>query len=1355
MKVLVGFKGTRYANRARFANRALVLAFVFSIIFFSCSNFSGDASSALPFNQTGGTESGAENSSAKKIVTLKGTVGLSGALPKNVAAALFSQDDNPADISKTARPVVDVNGTAYDYFARAEVKDKSGAVIATATGTFGALGSAAERSFEIKLEVGKVWTIICGVKDCSSGAEVYSDSIQKEITADEPILTRSFYPAPTFKGSGTFALDVSFADPIKGVAAECSSPDWNCVIAAGATAGEKVLKSGTSESDSIKSGNYDVALKFLDESGAAIYECLQTICVFDNMKTDTWISDGSACISSGGALHVDGETAKKFLSSAIYVGKPAELSSRNDVTVDDDNGGGPYEPLESLTEAARRISLYGRGGAYKICVSGTVTGPQEIPAALTATQAKSVTILGLTGLDGNKKPRDSLDAQKGGTTLSVNSTVPITIKNLLITGGSFSGIRTKTEANCVLTLADGALVAGNSVNGAGGGIFHGGGKLFMIGWACVGDPNAASCAQSDEASSNHGTHGGGIYVRTGSKFFMGYSDDDTLCECTGGIFYNYSSNTAPTSASQDDAGGGGIDISNGSVKIASGTIKYNGAARAGGGVATSIGTIEISGGTICDNKAAQFGGGVYIGKYDAYNPKLKISGGTVIKANQAPKGGAVYFDPAGSSALFSLSGAASLPYVDAKNDIYLADGKTITVAGPLTSQETVAAITPANWKRGTKVLEAGADVTDLTTSAAKFALTAPAEDEWQNVVSEDKLEAAINAPYWIGTGGHDTNGDGTFAKPFASVERACQEMDDAQVEFIINVNGTVAGAQKIPSSLSNVAGDSADYHAKALTISGKNGPASDILSGGFTQSHKGTTLTVESPAPITIKNVTITGGYAQTNGGGIAIKGTTTVTPSVTLSDGAMVVGNSAATSGGGVYVEKAYFYMNGTAKVGGTDSGQGNSAQNGGGVYVNAGFLRLGKSSESAEAELSGGIYGNTATKEGGGISVNGSGWDVVNIEMLSGNISSNKVDGGTSGGGGVYLYCTVFDLKGGSIESNSIENPGASTCGGAININTVATLQIGGSVSIPYGGSQYKNDIAQKSSNTIELSSALDSGFAATVVANAFALDSEVLSGTEELLASECFKFNVFQPEEASQFLFVGMQGKLRTLISFPNGTQDGTETNEDDGLSYDVYKYSYINYDNLSMSVVNPYAALGYTIQAKVDGEFPEDLTKLEDGFHTVYAKIEKAGKPTIEDTVRVCVKIKTVRLTLYKGEIDHGYDKYKGRVAINGGEVRSWGSYTGWDDPTFNTYNWSFTVDAKDYKFLCQTTGSYGRDGSSGNDPLRDAYRQYTLADIKNNDGQGKAYISIYSGTYPDPSGHSDIYLTLQLWFNLTD
>lgn len=396
---------------------AFFLALIFSITFFSCSNFSGDASPALLFFQTGGGQGGsvvgAENSSAKKFATIKGTLGASGAMPKSIAASLgiiyLSAESSADEISKTARPLVNVNGTDYAYFARAEAKDQSGAVIATATGTFGALGTAAERSFEIPLEIGKVWTVICGVKDCASGAEVYADSMQKEITVDEPILNSVFYPKPTSKGTGSFSLDISFEDPIKSVVAECSSADWTGVLAAGASGTEKVLAS-----DSIKSGNYDVALKFLDESGAAVYECVQTICVFDNMKSDTWIPDGSACIASDGTLHVDGAIVKEFLSSVIYVGKPASLAAREDVRADDANGGGPWEPLESLTEAARRISLYGRGCDYKIYVSGTVTGPQEIPAALVAAKAKSVTILGLTGLDGNKKPRDSLDAEQSG-----------------------------------------------------------------------------------------------------------------------------------------------------------------------------------------------------------------------------------------------------------------------------------------------------------------------------------------------------------------------------------------------------------------------------------------------------------------------------------------------------------------------------------------------------------------------------------------------------------------------------------------------------------------------------------------------------------------------------------------------------------------------------------------------------------------------------------------------------------------------------------------------------------------------------------------------------------------------------
>ncbi len=598
-------------------------------------------------------------------------------------------------------------------------------------------------------------------------------------------------------------------------------------------------------------------------------------------------------------------------------------------------------------------------------------------------------------------------------------------------------------------------------------------------------------------------------------------------------------------------------------------------------------------------------------------------------------------------------------------------------------------------------------------------------------VGETALSAFSRTLFYVGdTGisgakGKSDSNDGNPYSPFETLNKAVaviKSMGAAGKDYKIYVSGTVEGCADLSSAL--------DGKARSITIEGANGlytsgpnagqPKDTLDADGI-----GSALCVQTTVPVSIRDLRITGADGVS---GLSIQDDGA---DVTLLGGTLITGNQ-ADKGGGVYISAGSLAIKGAVISGNIATAEG------GGIYNDGGSVTF----------YFGSIESNSALGYGGGVSNNSGSFEMKDGACIKENSANDGGDGTYSDGGGVFVYGGSFTMSGGTISGNSTNGRG-----GAVYVFGGA-FSVGGSANIPCGTG---NDVYLDSDQSIAIASALNSNFAAliTLPDDDYKMGTQVLSGTEELLDSECLKFNVFQPESASQFLFVGSQGKLRTLISFPNGTKDGTEINEDDSLSYDVYKYSYINYDTLSMSVVNPYETLGYTMQVKVDGATPDDLTKLADGFHTVYAKIEKAGKPTIEDTVRVCVKIKTVRLTLYKGEINHGYDKYKGRVAINGGEVRSWSSWTGWGDPTFNTYNWSFTVDAKDYKFLCQTTDSYGRDGSSGSDPLRDAYRQYTLAEIRNNDGKGKAYIGIYSGTYPDPSGHSNTYLTLQLWFSLTD
>ena len=445
---------------------------------------------------------------------------------------------------------------------------------------------------------------------------------------------------------------------------------------------------------------------------------------------------------------------------------------------------------------------------------------------------------------------------------------------------------------------------------------------------------------------------------------------------------------------------------------------------------------------------------------------------------------------------------------------------------------------------------------------------------------------------------------GTFINPCLTFDAAVSKLVDSSKDYTIFVSGTVTGAQAVPSGI----------QARSLTISGYNGlytsgpnagqPKDTLDADGI-----GSALCVQTNVAVTIKDLRITG--ADDDGvSGLSIQDDGV---NVTLLDGTLITGNE-SDKGGGVRISAGSLDIKGAVI-------SGNSAtDSGGGIYNEGGSVTF----------YSGSIESNSAICYGGGVCNASGSFEMKDGAVITQNSANDGGDGSLSSGGGIFVFDGSVTVSGGTISANTTNG-----LGGAVRVFDGA-FSVGGSASIPCGTG---NDIYLDEDQSIAIASALNSNFAAliTLSDDDYKMGTQVLSGTEELLDSECLKFNVFQPESASQFLFVGSQGKLRTLISFPNGTKDGTETNEDDSLSYDVYKYSYINYDNLSMSVVNPYETLGYTMQVKVDGETPEDLTKLADGFHTVYAKIEKAGKPTIEATSRVCVKIKpiTLRYRNYSG------------------------------------------------------------------------------------------------------------------------
>ncbi|UTC44033.1 InlB B-repeat-containing protein [Treponema sp. OMZ 857] len=352
------------------------------------------------------------------------------------------------------------------------------------------------------------------------------------------------------------------------------------------------------------------------------------------------------------------------------------------------NGGGIYNRGSTLTIT---------GGSFiKNKVLGSGANRQ---GGAIYSEGGSLTLDGFT--IGGDNQEDGNTAKKGGG---------IYLKNVVVTMQSV-----KVKNNKALT--------------QGGGIYLADGELKIPNGTTIADNSA-----TDNTAGNHNSEaGGGIYVEKGTL---------TL---NGGIISGNSANANK---------GGGVYLKAGTFTMNSGEIK-NCSAKYGGGVSLAgTSTFTMTGGTITGCKAdveGGKGGGIYTElktkltlEGAASNPVVisnctaKETGGGMhiytqntvtvknarIEGNSANSGGGVYLE----QGTFTIAGSTritpSTETTAGKNDVFLEEGKFITIEGTLTETGTVARITPKKYENGVKVLQAS------STECAKFTVTPKGTEIW-------------------------------------------------------------------------------------------------------------------------------------------------------------------------------------------------------------------------------------------------------------------------------------------------------------------------------------------------------------------------------------------------------------------------------------------------------------------------------------------------------------------------------------------------------------------------------------------------------------------------------------------------
>ena len=359
---------------------------------------------------------------------------------------------------------------------------------------------------------------------------------------------------------------------------------------------------------------------------------------------------------------------------------------------------------------------------------------------------------------------------------------------------------------------------------------------------------------------------------------------------------------------------------------------------------------------------------------------------------------------------------------------------------------------PIELKQGTWKIKALAKAGEYRTSdSVEYILT---------VTGDNTPTPPVITEFYVSKEGNDTTGDGTTDKPFATLTRALEKVNDSDKGYTIYIKDAVTLTAKQDIMLNTI-------NAKSLTISGED--PSSVLKGkdsdrvlvitandntnapkfylkdlNIETGVKGMGITINSSADVDITGCTIQGnGSTSVSGVGLNIN-----KAHVILNNTKVRNFETSDTSGGaGILVDnEATLFMAGSTSVN-TCKATANGAYGGGILVSNKSKLYIGYTRDSdetpQETSFTGEITGNHASS-GGGVALSGGATCLMN----AGIISENKADVGSStkSGGGMYLKDsgTTFTMEGGMIKNNEAN----SGYGGGVAVSTDATFTMNGGV-------------------------------------------------------------------------------------------------------------------------------------------------------------------------------------------------------------------------------------------------------------------------------------------------------------------
>lgn len=583
----------------------------------------------------------------------------------------------------------------------------------------------------------------------------------------------------------------------------------------------------------------------------------------------------------------------------------------------------------------------------------------------------------------------------------------------------------ETFTGTVSFVMKGGTISGNSSEGdANGGI--GGGGVLVYG------KNASFTMKDGTITGNtSGGYGGGVCVYDDASFVMEGGtiggDDDSDGNISNGASTGY---------------GGGVHMAGGSFTMSGGTISHNQSCATsvfGGGAVclTSDSIFEMSAGIINNNSTSNNGGAVLIGP----SAKFEMSGGT-ISDNKANAGKGVYLSA--DTSRFILNGSSI--DIATSDDIYLPNNAYVTIATNDLMDNIKITLTPESYSEENHVLLADNEA-DLSLAYDIFAVTPQVSADGSGgtikwcVTEEGKLARDGVQTYYVDasadTAGASDTGDGSAAKPFATITSALAKIEANAKEdlaYTIVVSGLTSenvgiGATYNTSDRQWEKND--NLKAASITLQGSSESTGTAGNGiGTPEYNMVTPLYVAATnIPVTLTNFTIKYSYAD-EGAAIYLAENS----NVTLSSGTVINGDGSNNSdcNGAIYVSNATLTLKDDASIANWKLGDG------AGIYVTGTNSKVYMKGNSS---ITGCVGSN-----GGGIYVTGQNSEVYMEE----NSSITSCTG--SSGGGIYVSEGKVYMSDNAVIGGNGTGCTASMWGGGVYVDTAGTFEMDEDATIQY---------------------------------------------------------------------------------------------------------------------------------------------------------------------------------------------------------------------------------------------------------------------------------------------------------------